>query len=192
MAPEQSSFVAPTSPLDGWERYAEKPRDALFTSTIIDGSAAIFVGIDETVAEIGLGFQPPPYAVWKLTPERSARVVEVDGAKAWHDLSVRYPTAGSNESGTPDFSADEGRIVPNWALVANDWDAIHVSFGGLLTSEQVRVESAAGWTYHWSWNIEQTLWVNWVFQTVDRIPDHHPQRTPLEGFNPTFISRENL
>ena len=194
--PDAASFVAPAATLSGWERYAEKILDGTFTSTLVDGAggvASIHVGIDEKVADIGLGFQPAPYAAWKLVVEPGATVLEIDGPRAWHDLCARYPACGSSERQTPDFSGDEGRIVPDWGAIAHDWDGVHLTFGGLLAAEQVRVQSPAGWTYHWSWNVEQTLWLRWVFTSVERLLDHTPQKSPLEGlFHPMFRARSKL
>ncbi len=59
---------------------------------------------------------------------------------------------------------------PDWSAVAHDWDAVHLTLGGLLTSEQVRVESSAGWTELWGWGAEQTLWLRWCFTAVERLP----------------------
>jgi hypothetical protein len=99
------------------------------------------------------------------------KVYEIDGAMAWHELCARYPSVGKSDSATPDFSQDDGRLTPDWPAVAIDWDAVHMSFGGLLLSEQVRVESGVGWTYQWSWNIEQTMWLRWKFTEARQLPD---------------------
>lgn len=193
-APGPAGLVPPTSPLSSWERYAEKPKDSTFTSTFVDGTAAIFVGLDLMVGDLDVGdSQKPHYSSWLVKADLVARVYEVDGPQAWHNLCVRYPAAGRKDKQTPDFSGDEDRLVPDWLAVAMDWDAVHLTFGGLLTAEQVRVESAAGWTYFWSWNIEQTLWLRWVFTEVERMPDHVPDRSPREGFFlPEFRFRTRL
>ena len=179
-APDPARFIAPASPLSNWERYAEKPQHGMFTSTLTSWTAAILVGIDQRVGDLtGLSSNHgDPYPLWFLKADQSARVFEVDGPQAWHDLCARYPAAGIRNQTTPDFSMDEGRIVPDWPAVAVDWDAVHLTFGGLLTAEQVRVESSSGWTYHWSWNVEQTLWLRWMFTHVERMPDHQPERSP--------------
>ncbi|MCI0851989.1 MAG: hypothetical protein J4O01_08025 [Chloroflexi bacterium] len=191
-APSLTSFVAPNSPLSNWERYAEKSENGIYTSTLVNRVASIFVGLDLPIGDIGIGHEPP-YKCWLLKAEQSVRVFEIDGAQAWHELCVRYPAVGSSTHNTPDFSMDEGRIVPDWGAVANDWDAVHLSLGGLLTADQVRVQSESGWTYHWSWDIEQTLWLRWVFSGVEPLPDHEPQASPLEGlFHPLFVSRAGI
>ncbi len=85
---------------------------------------------------------------------------EVDDPEAWHALCVRYTAMG-----------EDHRLVPNWSAVAEDWDAVHLTLGGLLTAEQVRIESVAGWTQLGMWDCEQTVWLRWCFTTAVRLPD---------------------
>ena len=131
---------------------------------------SLLAAIEEGAGDVSVGYQAPT-ACWWLKPGAGVKGYEIDGARAWHELCVRYPAAGISDSATPDFSRDDGRLTPDWPAVAIDWDAVHMSFGGLLLSEQVRVESAAGWTCQWSWNIEQTMWLRWKFTEVRQLPD---------------------
>ena len=183
--PTQANFTTPRPELNSWERYAEKIEGYMFTHTYIDGGASIYVATDEHAGDIDTE-QKPPYKSWLLTTESNIRVFEVEDANGWHSLCARYPTEGSNTSDSPDFSMDPGRIVPNWHAVAKDWDAVHVSFGAMLLADQVRVESEAGWTYHWTWQIEQTLWLRWAFAAVEPLPEHTPQRGPDIGARSLF------
>ncbi len=64
-----------------------------------------------------------------------------------------------------------GRLVPDFAAVARDWDAVHLTLGGLLTAEQVRVDGPGGATELQGWDAEQTVWLRWVFDEVTRLPD---------------------
>ena len=61
--------------------------------------------------------------------------------------------------------------MPNWAAVAGEWDGVHMTLGGLLTAEQVRVDGPKGWTQHRFWDAELTVWLRWVFTEVVRLPD---------------------
>ena len=61
------------------------------------------------------------------------RVFEIHGPSDWHNLSVRYPAKVT----------EDDRLVPNWGAVAEEWDGVHLSLGGLLTAEQNRYESPA-------------------------------------------------
>ena len=72
---------------------------------------------------------------------------------------------------------------PIGSKVARDWDAVHLSFGGYLTSEQIRVESEHGWTYHWAWDHEGTLWLRWMFNGYERLEDYRPERSGRHRFD---------
>jgi len=106
------------------------------------------------------GFQPP-FARYRLTIAPTARIYEIDGPNAWRRLCTRYPTAG-----------EDARLVPDWSAVADEWDGVHLTLGGLLTAEQVHVEGPEeGWTEHWGWDAEQTVWLRDVFTDAMRLPD---------------------
>lgn len=193
-APDPVLFVPPASPLSNWERYAEKSKNGIYTSTLGDRSSAILVEYDERIGDFTLGndrYSPhaAPYPCWLLKADPAARVYEIDGPPSWHDLCVRYPTAGVVDSNTPPFTLEPGRLTPDWGEVAADWDGVHLTSGGQLTTEQVRVESDAGWTYLWGWDIEQTLWLRWMFYEVEQLPDHTPPPYALEYLrHPMYLS----
>lgn len=155
-----------------WERYAQKAQSGIFTSTLIEGTASIIAAMDEQAGDYTCDF---PLAVWYLQANPASRIYEVDGPQAWHNLCSRYPAK----------AVDDDRLVPDWPSVAADWDGVHLTFGGLLTSEQVRVESAAGWSEHWAWHVEQTLWLRWMFDTYQRLPDH--DETEIPGLDHPWI-----
>ncbi len=185
-APDPARLTTPSGPPSWWERYAQKPTGGFYTSTLYGDISSIFAALDEGVGDIMAAYTGPPFACWRLKASPSARVLEIDGPEAWHALCVRYPADGGRDRQTPDFSGDAGRLVPDWSAVASDWDGVHLTFGGLLSAEQVRVESPSGWTYHWGWDCEQTLWLRWQFTGVERIGDHVPIE-PLRGLvHPEF------
>ena len=170
--PSQAQLATPVQPPPSFERYAQKLAWGFCTSTLIQETSSMFAAIDCGVGDIRQAYSGPPYAFWQMTVDTSARVFEIDGPQAWHNLCVRYPAEGTADRGSPDFSGDKGRLVPDWFAVAADWDAVHLTFGGLLTAEQVRVGSPSGWTYHWAWDYEQTMWLRWMFTSSDRMADH--------------------
>ncbi len=186
--PDSARLVTPPGPPSRHERYSQRPamETSFLTSTLRRGASSIFATVDERVGDIGYGFGESPYACWRLAAGPSARIFEIDGPLAWHDLCVRYPAEGRMDSGTPDFSGDEGRLCPDWSAVAGDWDAVHLSLGGLLTSDQVRIDSSSGWTYHWDWQLEHTVWLRWMFIASERMADHHEAPLP-EEIVPLFV-----
>ena len=100
-----------------------------------------------------------PLTRWHLPVVGSPRVLELHRPQDWVDLVERHPK-GAGEHGSwslPGQShrrgyvdaraleeASRGRagraevgvhLVPDWASVAEEWDAVHLSWAGLLTSE---------------------------------------------------------
>lgn len=101
-----------------------------------------------------------PFVRYRLHATDQPRVYEVDGPQSWHRLCVRYPIEGR-----------DSRLAPDWSTFVHDWDALHLSLGGLLTADQVRVESSAGWTELEIWEFEQTRWLHWRFDAIECMPD---------------------
>jgi hypothetical protein len=95
-------------------------------------------------------------------------VFKIHGPSDWHNLCVRYPSKYTEDS----------RLAPNWGAVAEEWDGVHLSFGGLLTAKQNRHEAAAGWKAGWTmldfWHAEQTYWLR--AEDGTRASNGFPQR----------------
>ena len=152
-----AELVTPSSPPTGWERYAQKPEGTEYSSTAVGDTCAILIAMEHHAGDF---YPPSPIRRYRLRASPAARVYEVDGPQAWYQLATRYP------------ALDEvGRTVPDWGLVAGDWDTVHLSLGGLLTAQLVRVEGRSGFTELQSWDSEQTAWLRWCFDAVERLPD---------------------
>jgi hypothetical protein len=151
-----------------WERYAQKPEWGFFTSTDVagDGLSSFLVGSSKCAGDLGpLTF--PVSRMW-LVVSPDARVFEVDGPESWRQLCLRYPAP-----------FEHGQVVPDFAAVAREWDAVHLGFGGLLTAEQVRLEGPEGWTWLNGWDAEGTMWLRWAFDEVVPLPPlTEPVRAP--------------
>jgi hypothetical protein len=169
-------MAIPKDPPSNLERYSQQVFRGLLTSSEINGFTSLFATLDCGAGDVRGGYLNPPYQNWRLMVNESARVLEIDGPQSWHNLCMAYPAKKSSNLSHPDFSGDAGQIVPDWAMVKSDWDAVHLTFGGLLTAEQVRVQSPDGWTYLWGWNSELTLWLRWAFTSVEHLPDYVPRR----------------
>jgi hypothetical protein len=88
-------------PATSWERYAQKPAGGLFTSTLIGSSSSARVTIALGTSDFADAFHAAPMACWRLGVAPGARIFEVDGPQAWHDLCARYSVESM-----------DGRIVP--------------------------------------------------------------------------------
>ena len=110
----------------------------------------------------GLGDWPSPSEQRRFIAEvdATARVMEVSTPKDWHRLCVAFPRR-NNEPYTP--LDGEGTLSPDWSRLTEQWDGIHLTFAGLLTTPFVRYSTAAGATMLWSWDSEGTTWAPGAF-----------------------------
>lgn len=177
MSPEV--LVTPPSPPTSWELYAQKPLQAVYSSTVVGDTCSVLAAIEHGAGDFLLD---PPIGRVQIRPALSARIFEVNSPQDWHRFASHYPATDQH-----------GQLVPDWGLVAAEWDAIHLTLGGLLTAEQVRVESSAGWTELQKWHAEQTAWMHWVFAATERLPDlTEPPASPasLEPPSSLFLLRD--
>lgn len=109
-------------------------------------------------------------AVWPLTATLPPRVWEVHRPSDWLALVTRYPLDVS-AARRYDWYRVSGRLghwlIPDWPAVAADWDAVHVSVAGYLTTATRALalpddDSAA--TMLAGWNPDQTWWLTDVLQ----------------------------
>ena len=160
-APEQSSFHPD---LRSYGAGITKPRRAFWTSTSVgEGSSGWLHSLPW-----GEDRWEPPYHRWRLEVLPAARVYEVHGPRGWQALCLAYP-APSRLAYPVETPA--ALIEPNWQAVSQDWDGIHLSTGGLLTTERVRWGRPGAQTLLYGWGVESTVWLRWLFGPVERLPD---------------------
>jgi hypothetical protein len=117
----------------------------------------------------------PDAAVWQLRTTSEPRVWEVDGPMAWTRLVQQYPVDVTN-SRRHDWYCTTGRtgrwFVPDWAAVAADWDAVHLSVAGYLTSATRALPTTDdGWTVLAGWNPDQTWWLTDILEASTSAPE---------------------
>lgn len=105
-------------------------------------------------------FGEEDFDVWALVADPGARVYEVHAPADWARLAGTYP---HEIAGCQEWERWTGRdgpwIKPDWPAVAQDWDGVHVSVGGYLTT----AGTAVGDTLLAGWDADQTLWLRDVF-----------------------------
>ena len=157
--PDTMAWVSPGNPSTGWEVKAQKPYGNQITSTLYSPHlSSELVAYDERTGDYLCQF---PLAWWTVHFPEQVRVFEIHGPSDWHHLCVRYPARGS----------EDDRLVPDWGAASEEWDGVHLSLGGLLTTEQNQYESSDGWTMLDFWHAEQTFWLRGVETEVKRQPD---------------------
>jgi hypothetical protein len=99
---------------------------------------------------------------WPVAPTREPRVFEVHGPDDWALLARSHPF-DVTDSRSPDWRRATGRsgrwVIPDWPAVARDYDAVHVSAWGWLTTagRPVPVNGAASLLAGWS--PDETYWL---------------------------------
>jgi len=116
-----------------------------------------------TLVEDGHGWKSA--RCWPLTPRAGARVYEVDGPAAWASLVTRYPLDVSRSRRHDWWRATgwTGRwLIPDYQAVAVDYDAVHVSVLGYLTTAGVAIQAGADGearTLLAGWDPDATWWL---------------------------------
>ena len=103
--------------------------------------------------------------VWPTRIRPGARVYEVPDPAAWTELVRRYPLDVSLGR-RHDWYRVTGRagrwLIPDYAAVAADWDAVHLTAAGYLSTAGVAwpvSRDAATATVLAGWNPDQTWWL---------------------------------
>jgi hypothetical protein len=91
-----------------------------------------------------------------------AVVFEIDGADAWTELVRRYPLAVT-KSRRHDWFRTTGRdqvwTIPDFHAVAADYDAIHLSVTGYLSTAGRSIPAGQAHTVLAGWNPDETWWL---------------------------------
>ena len=109
---------------------------------------------------------------------------EIDGPGAWTDLVRRYPMDVTSAR-LHDWYRTTGRagtwLVPDWSEVAADYDAVHLTVAGYLTTatRALPVDATTA-TVLAGWNPDQTWWLTDILEAVSPDPErwHHPDDDP--------------
>ena len=205
-SPSRGEFVSiPTNGLNSIQISGSgKPMNCgLYTSTLVQYSSSWQAFLDDkcnNVRKCKFGESPPKQ--WRLIAEAPPRVYEIASPFDWLDLAIKHRAKCSpekNESirrirriypliyrakdkSEASFNAMSLRkwVTPNWTSVAKEFDAVHLTFGGMLTAEGVRVASDDGWSLLRFWSAESTLWLRWMFDTVEQLPDYVESESPFD------------
>jgi hypothetical protein len=130
---------------------------------------------------------------WRMPARPDARVWTIHRPDDWARLVQAYPARVSNPHAgwelpgpnqhtremaellaTPGQHAARtqigGHVLPNWAGIRFDWDGVHLSWAGFLTTEGFVADLADGAvTMLRYWGSERTLWLNDVFVEPERL-----------------------
>lgn len=130
-------------------------------------------------------------AVWTLKTTPAAQVWEIDGPNAWTELVNSYPMDVTS-SRRHDWYRTTGYVgtwrLPDWRAVAADWDAVHLTVAGYLTTatRALPLNGAGAATMLGGWNPDQTWWLSDILETETPEPDSWHN---LDPHGPNFAWR---
>ncbi len=117
--------------------------------------------------------------IWPLATIAPARVWEIDRPEAWTRLVDEYPLDVTHAR-RHDWYKTTGRVgtwrIPDWCAVADDWDAVHLTVAGYLTTatRALPLAGADAATVLAGWNPDQTWWLTDILTTTaDPQPWHN-------------------
>ncbi|EIV93505.1 hypothetical protein [Frankia sp. QA3] len=97
-----------------------------------------------------------------LTPRPGARVYEITGPEAWAALVQRY-SLRVTRSRLHDWWRVTGRaeewFIPDWSAVAAEYDGVHLTVLGYLTTAGRAVDVPGGATVLAGWDPDATYWL---------------------------------
>jgi hypothetical protein len=106
---------------------------------------------------------------WPLAPRRDARIYEITGPGDWVALVARYPLEVT-KSRRHDWWRVTGWagtwLMPDYAAAASDYDAIHLSVGGYLTTAGRALPVAGAGCMLAGWDPDETYWLADVLATA--------------------------
>ena len=140
--------------LDDFSATATKPRAAFWTSTHLARVRSPW--LDWLLH--GEDRRPGPFNLWSLPVTSGARVAEVHSTADWCRLVGEYPGEIREEV-----------LHPDWRRIGERWDAVHVSAGGLIATEDQPCPAGPENCRLLGWNIESTVWLRWRFGSPTQI-----------------------
>ncbi len=101
-------------------------------------------------------------SVAQVSVPDDATVYEIDGPQAWAELCRRYPldvTCSRRHDWYRTTGIDSEWVVPDWAEVSRDVDAVHLTAAGYLTTAgRAAVVDGETRSVLAGWNPDQTYW----------------------------------
>ena len=135
-----------------FETYAQRPDGNRLTSTL----RGDFSSMDYAMSwGVGDWCEVEHSKRVRASIDPSARVYEVNSPEDWHRLCARWPSKDVHPN-----SPVPRTIAPDWGGLSSEYEGVHLSFLGLLTTPSVPITSKAGRSMMWSWEQEGTFWLD--------------------------------
>ncbi|MCU1505174.1 MAG: hypothetical protein JWP05_143 [Microbacteriaceae bacterium] len=107
--------------------------------------------------------------VWPLRPAGGCRIYEITDPTAWTKLVARYPMDVSLSRRHDWWQAtghDGSWSIPDWAAVSSDFDAVHLTVTGYLTTAGRALPVGNSASVLAGWAPDQTYWLGDVLESA--------------------------
>jgi hypothetical protein len=167
MADERESARRPSDPAanySGWWWSAPALSGLVTTTRSVQGLGALQLRL----VEDSLGWTEA--LCWPMAFRADARIYEIRGPEDWTNLVSRYPLEVTRAR-WHDWFKVTGRagtwLIPDYAAVAADYDAVHLTIGGYLTAAgRALAVSGSAATMLAGWDPDKTYWLADVLQVA--------------------------
>jgi hypothetical protein len=163
-------------------QYSQQPDNWFYSFTDYGGRTAFHSLLAHEATDWQIDY-PIPQA--SFVAQSKAIIFEIRGPGDWYSLCTKYGV----QKLIDDPPGTRGEMVPDWEAVSRDWDGVHLTFGGFLTSYLVTTEGSGGWARLWSWESERTLWLRPSFERWTEEAGMARQPSPLIEFRPIRLTR---
>jgi len=126
-----------------------KPRAAIWTSSAI-------AGLPSAWWPYFVGRAPVELTAWQLSVAPDARVVEIRSPQDFWSLCQRFGTRMDKR----------GLQHPDWDAVSVDFDGVHLTVAGLISTQGVPIRRDPDPVMLWGWDVECTAWLRWPVMTA--------------------------
>jgi hypothetical protein len=151
----------PTAPMTGSWWSTPAPASLVTTTRGLPDLGAVGLALMEDSSG------PTAARCWPVAAQPRSRMYEITGPGDWVELVTRYPldvTGSRRHDWWRVTGWADAWLIPDWADVAADFDGVHLTVAGYLTSagRTLRVRQEA--TLLAGWNPDQTFWLNDVLR----------------------------
>lgn len=165
IADERQAAERPRDPAAPWSgRWWTTPAlsDLVTTTRSITGLGALKL----MLVEDSIGWKRA--LVWPLAPASGSRIYEISEPMAWTGLVARYPlevTLAKRHDWWRTTGVDASWLMPDWSAVAADYDGVHLTVSGYLTTAGRHLAVGQSGTVLAGWNPDETYWLNDVLRS---------------------------
>jgi hypothetical protein len=140
-----------------------KPRAVMWTSSAV-------AGLPSAWWPYFVGHAPVELTAWEVPVRPEARVFEIRSPRDWQWLCEQFGMLKDKH---------HRLLHPDWDAVGGEFDGVHLTVEGLISTQGVPVERDQGRVMLWGWDVECTAWLRWPVRDGAREP--RPPSNSLSG-----------